>query len=264
MMSRLKASDLHVSYGDEPIVKGVSLEVANGELVAVVGPNGCGKTTLLRSLSRTLKPAKGAVYLDEREIFHFSGRELAREMAVVPQDGDVAFEFTVLETVLMGRSPHLGRFSIEGSHDLDIAREAMAQTSTLHIAERPVNHLSGGERQRVIIARALAQQPQVILLDEPTSHLDINFQVEVLELIKRLTREKGIAALAVLHDLNLAAHYCDRMILMKDGKIHCAGEPEDVLTADNVRQVYGVEVWIRNHPVSGQPYIIYGVNGPDV
>jgi iron complex transport system ATP-binding protein len=261
MMSKLKASHLHISYGDEAIVKGVSLEVANGELVAVVGPNGCGKTTLLRSLSRTLKPAKGAIYIDELDIFHFSGRELAREMAVVPQDGEVAFEFTVLETVLMGRSPHLGRFSLEGAHDLDIAREAMAQTSTLHIAERPVNALSGGERQRVIIARALAQQPQVILLDEPTSHLDINFQVEILELIRRLTREKGIAALAVLHDLNLAAHYCDRMILMKDGKIHSSGIPDDVLTAENVREVYGVEVWVKKHPAYGRPYVIFGVSG---
>jgi iron complex transport system ATP-binding protein len=258
--TKLKASDIHVSYGDEPIVKGVSFEVANGELVAVVGPNGCGKTTLLRSLSRTLKPSKGAVYLDEREILRLSGRELAREMAVVPQDGEVAFEFTALETVLMGRSPHLGRFSLEGAHDLDIAKEAMVQTSTLHIANRPVNTLSGGERQRVIIARALAQEPQVILLDEPTSHLDINFQVEILDLIRRLTREKGIAALAVLHDLNLAAHYCDRMILMKNGKVHCAGTPDDVLTAENVRQVYGVEVWVKKHPAYGRPYVIFGVS----
>ncbi|MDO8586535.1 MAG: heme ABC transporter ATP-binding protein [Armatimonadota bacterium] len=262
MSAKLKISDLEVSYGLEPVVRGVSFDLKNGELVAVVGPNGSGKTTLLRALSRTIKPSKGAVYLDERDIFRFSSRELAREMAVVPQDSEVGFEFTALEIVLMGRSPHLGRFSLEGERDLEIAREAMEQTATLDIADRAVNTLSGGERQRVIIARALAQQPRVILLDEPTSHLDINFQVEILELIRRLVREKQIAALAVLHDLNLAAHYCDWMILLKDGRVHAAGEPEDVLTADNVRQVYGVEVWVRKHPAYGRPYIISGVSAP--
>lgn len=260
MTIKLKASDIHVSYGTEPIVKGVSFEVQVGELVAVVGPNGCGKTTLLRSLSRTLRPTSGAVYLDEREIFRLSTRQLAREMAVVPQDSEAGIEFTALETVLMGRSPHLGRFSLESDSDMEIAREAMEQTATLEIADRPVVTLSGGERQRVIIARALAQQPQIILLDEPTSHLDINFQVEILELVRRLTREKEIAALAVLHDLNLAAHYCDRMILLRDGKIHASGRPEDVLTADNVREVYGAEVWVRKHPAYGKPYVIFGVN----
>ncbi|MDO8682269.1 MAG: heme ABC transporter ATP-binding protein [Armatimonadota bacterium] len=259
MTTKLKVNDVEVSYGDTKVVRGVTFEIGKGDFVAVVGPNGSGKTTLLRAMSRALKPSKGAVYLDEREIFHFHGRTLAQQMAVVPQDSEAAFEFTALEIVLMGRSPHLGRFALEGAHDLEIAREAMSKTRTLYLAERPVTTLSGGERQRVIIARALAQQPEIILLDEPTSHLDINFQVEILEMIHRLAREKQIAALAVLHDLNLAAQYCDRMILLKDGLIHSMGEPEEVLTPDNIREVYGVEVWIQKHPVSAKPYVIYGV-----
>jgi len=260
MPTKLKVSDIEVSYGDGPVINGVSFEVGKGDFVAVVGPNGSGKTTLLRALSHALRPVRGAVYLDEREIVGLSGRALAREMAVVPQESSVAFEFTALEIVLMGRSPHLGRFAIEGSHDLDIATEAMEQTRTLHVADRPLNTLSGGERQRVIIARALAQQAEVILLDEPTSHLDINFQVEILELVRRLTKEKGITVLAVLHDLNLSAQYCDWMMLLRDGRIHAAGSPEETLTADNVREVYGAEVWVRRHPATGRPYVISGVS----
>ena len=261
MTTKLKVSDIEVSYGDMPIVRGVSFEVAAGDFVAIVGPNGSGKTTLLRALSRALRPAKGAVYLDEREVYGLSSRALAREMAVVPQETNIAFEFTALEVVLMGRSPHLGRFSIEGPRDLEIAREAMTQTDTLHIANRPINELSGGERQRVIIARALAQQPEVILLDEPTSHLDINYQVEVLELVRRLSREKQITVLAVLHDLNLSAQYCDWMMMLRDGEIYAAGKPQDALTADNVRAVYGADVWVRKHPATGRPYVISGVSG---
>ena len=261
MTTKLKVSDIEVSYGDMPVVKGVSFEVAAGDFVAIVGPNGSGKTTLLRALSRALRPAKGAVYLDEREVYGLSSRELAREMAIVPQETNIAFEFTALEVVLMGRSPHLGRFSIEGPRDLEIATEAMAQTDTLHIADRPINALSGGERQRVIIARALAQQPDIILLDEPTSHLDINYQVEVLELVRRLSREKGITVLAVLHDLNLAAQYCDWMMMLRDGEIYAVGKPEDALTVDNVHAVYGADVWVRKHPATHRPYVISGVSG---
>lgn len=260
MTTKLQISNLEVGYGDAPIVRGVSFDVPSGEFVALIGPNGSGKTTLLRSLSRSLHPSKGTVLLDGKDVARISGRDLARRMAMVPQDTSVTFEFTALEVVLMGRSPYLGRFAVEGHKDLEIAQQAMAQTSTLHIADRPINELSGGERQRVIIARALAQEPDVILLDEPTSHLDINYQVEALELIHRLTREKQITAIAALHDLNLSAQYCDRLIFLKNGDIYASGMPEDVLTTENVREVYGAEVWVRKHPTSGRPYVISGVN----
>lgn len=261
-MLRLKLDDVEIKYDATPIVSGVTLEIAAGEFVGVIGPNGSGKTTMLRAVAKILKPSRGAVILDGRDLAHLSAKELAREIAVVPQDTTVAFDFTCLEVVLMGRNPHLGRFQIEGHHDLEIAEQSMRQTDTWHLASRPINALSGGERQRVIVARALAQQARTILLDEPTSHLDINYQFEILDLIRQLNRDSGLTVLAVLHDLNLAASYCDRLVMIGGGKIQAVGTPEEVLTAENVRRVYGAEVWVRRHPTSGRPYVISGVRGP--
>jgi iron complex transport system ATP-binding protein len=253
-------NDLTVGYDAAPVLSGVTIDIAGGEFVGIIGPNGSGKTTLLRTVSRVLKPSSGAALIDGKNVFEVSPRELAREVGVVPQETAPAFDFTVREIVMMGRAPHLKRFQMEGTRDLAIAEESMRQTGTLELADRQFAALSGGERQRVVVARALAQQPRVILLDEPTSHLDINYQFEILGLIRRLNRDRGITVLAVLHDLNLAAHYCDRLVMVGEGKIQAVGAPADVLTSQNVKHVYGVDVLVQKHPTSGRPYVIAGVD----
>ncbi|HBT46271.1 MAG TPA: heme ABC transporter ATP-binding protein [Peptococcaceae bacterium] len=241
------------SYGAVPALGGITFQVRPGEMVAVIGPNGSGKSTLIKCLNRALRPRVGAVYLDGRDLWDYSLRETARRMAVVPQETVVEFDFTVAEIVLMGRQPHLsGLFRREGRRDLAAAREAMELTSTLHLAERLVSSLSGGERQRVIIARALAQEPEVLLLDEPTSHLDITYQVEILDLLTYLNRLKNISIIAVIHDLNLAAQYFPRVILLSGGRIVDVGPPERVITTPNIRKAYHTEVLLSRHPASGR------------
>jgi iron complex transport system ATP-binding protein len=234
----------------------VTFSIDARELVGLLGPNGSGKTTLLKAISRALRPKVGAVYLNEEEVYRMKGREVAKNVAVVPQVGGVGFDLTALDVVLMGRHPHLGRFELEGERDLAVAREAMKMTKVWHLAERRVSELSGGERQRVMIARALAQEPKVLLLDEPTTHLDINCQLEIMDLLREVCVKRGIAALAVLHDLNLASCYCDRLMLMKEGRIVAAGSVEEVLTSKNVREVFGVDVLVKRHPATGAPYVV--------
>ncbi|MCC6442289.1 MAG: ABC transporter ATP-binding protein [Armatimonadetes bacterium] len=252
----LDIQNIACRYNAHPVLEGVSFEVGQGECLGVCGPNGSGKSTLLRVLSRALAPYRGTVLLDRAELLKMNPKTLAQRMAFVPQDTRVEFDFTAWEIVLMGRSPHLGRLQPEGIRDCEIARQAMEQTGTLHLKDRSIQALSGGERQRVLIARALAQQPEVILLDEPTAHLDISFQIEILGLLRRLVRERGITALIVFHDLNLAAQFCDRILLLKEGRIFTLGDAESVLSAEHIRSVYGSRVWIRRNPVTGKPYFI--------
>ena len=256
--------NIHVSYGDAEILSDVSFELGRSEFVVIIGPNGSGKTTLLRSMSRVLSPKSGSITLDGSDIYSISSRDFARRVAVVPQDTYVAFDFSVLEIVLMGRSPRLGRFALESRQDMAIALDALSRTGTLHLQDRHINALSGGERQRVMIARALAQEPDALLLDEPTSHLDISFQFEIMDLVKSLNRERGMAILAVLHDLNLASQYCDRLIMIGQGRVYADGSAEEVITSDNISRVYGAEVWVRRHPVTLRPYVISGVNRSNV
>ncbi|MGQ9454683.1 MAG: ABC transporter ATP-binding protein [Armatimonadota bacterium] len=255
----MRVQNLFAGYDGGAVVRGVSIELAPRDFVGIIGPNGSGKTTLLRSMSRSLKPLSGTVELEGQNAYALSAREFARRVAVVPQDTAVVFDFTVLETVLMGRSPHLGRFSVESARDVGIACEALRLTGVFYLRDRSINALSGGERQRVMIARAIAQEPRVLLLDEPTSHLDISFQFEVMDLLRSLNRDRGITILVILHDLNLASQYCDRLYLMGAGEIQVAGTPEEVVTADNIRRVYGAEVWVRKNPVTQRPYVIAGV-----
>lgn len=259
MSANYTIDGLHAGYSGVAILQGVSIELRESEFAGVIGPNGSGKTTLLRSMSRVLPPMSGSVSLDGRDIYSIPARDFARRVAVVPQDTLVAFDFSVLEIVLMGRSPRLGRFAVEGQRDVDIALEALARTGTAHLKDRQINALSGGERQRVMVARALAQEPEVLLLDEPTSHLDISFQFEIMDLVKSLNRERGMTILAGLHDLNLASQYCDRLILIGQGSVQADGSPDEVITADNIRRVYGAEVWVRKHPATARPYVIAGV-----
>ncbi|MGI9953088.1 ABC transporter ATP-binding protein [Moorellaceae bacterium AZ2] len=244
------------SYSSVPALEGITFRVRPGEMIAVIGPNGSGKSTLIKCLDRALRPQRGAVMLDGRDLWEYSPRETAKRMAVVPQETVTEFDFTVAEVVLMGRQPHLsGLLRRESQRDLAIVREAMELTSILHLAERPVSSLSGGEKQRVIIARALAQEPEVLLLDEPTSHLDITYQLEILDLLEYLNRVKKISIIAVIHDLNLAAQYFPRVILLSGGKIVDLGPPEKVITTPNMKKAYNSEILLSRHPWNGRLFI---------
>jgi len=251
----LRVLGVSFSYGAREVLKGVTLTLRGGEFVGLMGPNGSGKTTLLKVMNSVLRPKKGAVFVNELAVSKLTAKEVAKVFGVVSQEYETSLGFTALDVVLMGRNPHLSRFRGESRRDYEVAFEVMKLTNTLHLAERPFNELSGGEKQRVVIARALAQEPKVLLLDEPTSHLDINNQIEVLELLKRLCKEKEILVVAVIHDFNLAAYYCDKVILMKDGKIYSMGTPPEVLTPSNIEAVFGVKVYVQRHPVTGLPFV---------
>src|SRR5690606_30663322 len=254
---RLQAQGLEVAYeaGGRAVVDGVSLDVAPGEWVGLIGPNGSGKSTLLRALSRVLAPRRGAVWVDHLPIAAYRRDALARRMAVVAQEPLPSFDFTVRDVVAMGRIPHIPPFRSEGARNAAAIARALELTRTDALADRPVGQLSGGERQRVAIARALAQEPRLLLLDEPTAHLDMGCQVEILDLIARLVEEEGLGVLSVLHDLNLAAQYCHRLVLVAQGRVVAAGPPAQVITESNVRDAYGVHVHLSVHPVLGTPWV---------
>jgi iron complex transport system ATP-binding protein len=251
----LDVEAISVSYGASKVLRDITFSVDKGECIGIIGPNGSGKSTLLKALSKILKPSSGKVVICGRDLERYTVKELARHMAVVPQETGIEFDFTCLEIVLMGRNPHMGRFEVEGKKDMDIAREAMVLTNTWHLRDRPFSRISGGERQRVIIARALAQEPSVLLMDEPVSHLDINYQIEILELVERLKEERRIVVIIVFHDLNLAARYCDRLILLSDSSILAAGKPEDVLTQEHIHDAFHANVVVRKHPLTGYMYV---------
>ncbi|MBU2617904.1 MAG: ABC transporter ATP-binding protein, partial [Euryarchaeota archaeon] len=255
MLVTLKIDNIACRYESTPVLEDIELSASGGDFIGVIGPNASGKSTLLRSISRVLRPHMGTVLLNEKDVYALPSKEVARNLAVVPQNSPISFAFTALEIVLMGRTPHLGRFEIESAKDLAIAKRAMELTNTWHLYERPITELSGGERQRVILARALAQEAKVLLLDEPTTHLDINHQIEILNLIKRLNKEEKMIVIAVFHDLNLAALYCDLLVLIHRRKIFSLGSPKKVLTAENIKRVYGAEVLVKRHPVTNSIYV---------
>lgn len=261
MAVNLKILDLACSYGASKVLDSLTFSFESGSFTGIIGPNGSGKSTLLRSISRVLKPTGGAVLLDDQNLYELNAREVAQKMAVVPQETAVNFSFNVEDIIMMGRSPHLGRFQSESKNDFALVNHVMELTNTHHLASRPITAISGGERQRVIVAKALAQEPKIILLDEPTSHLDINHQVEILNLLRRLNREQHLTVVVVFHDLNLAAQYCDSLLLMQQGRICIMGKPEKVLTADNIKEVYGTDVLIRKHPVTGRPAVMLLARG---
>ncbi len=251
----LDVKSICCGYGQTDVLKDVSFSVEKGECIGIIGPNGSGKSTLLKTMSRILKPSSGSVVLLDKRLDQYSSKELARNMAVVPQDANVEFDFSCLDIVAMGRSPHLKRFEFEGKKDTDIVRQSMELTNTWSLRDRPYSQVSGGERQRLTIARALAQQPSVLLLDEPVSHLDIEHQIEVLDLVERLKKDQGIMVVMILHDLNLAARYCDRLILLSGNSILAAGKPDEVLTEPNIACAFHARVLIRKHPLTGYLYV---------
>jgi len=242
---RLRVQGIEFSYNSVPVLKEVAFEAREGEIIGVLGPNGSGKTTLLRCMNRALSPSKGTVLVEERDLGALTRKEIANEMAVVPQNCIITFPFTALEIVMMGRNPSLDRFKREGKEDVEIVRRAMEATSVAGLASRSMNQLSGGERQRVIIARALAQKPKIMLLDEPTLHLDVNHQMEIMELVRDLARREKLTVIMVSHDLNLAARYCDKVILLDGGAVLSAGKVPEVLTQDNVERVFKIRSLVQ-------------------
>jgi cobalamin transport system ATP-binding protein len=252
----LRGSDLSYGYARGRDRRGFSLrevtiDVPRGSLTGLLGPNGCGKTTLLRLLAGILTPESGTVTLNARPLTELSRREIARHIAVVPQETHPAFDYTALEMVLMGRHPHLGLFELEGPHDLRVAHDALVATGTDHLADRAYMTLSGGEKQRVVIAGALAQSSDVLLLDEPTASLDLGYQLDVAALLSQLNRERGVTMLLATHDLNLAASVCDRLVLLREGRVIAQGKTAEVLTASRVREIYGVVADVRHHDRAG-------------
>jgi iron complex transport system ATP-binding protein len=252
----LEVAGIACGYDGADVLSDVTLRLSPGDFVAVAGPNGSGKSTLIRALSRVLRPRLGSALLDGSDLYAIPARRSAQAIAVLPQETSVEFEFSCEEVVLMGRAPHLGRFQTEREEDHRVVREAMERTSTWELRQRPVLELSGGERQRVLLARAFAQEPRILLLDEPTAHLDLSFQVQVLRLVRALRDEKKTAVLASLHDLNLAAAYADRIVLLSKGKIAAAGAPKDVLVEAVLRPIFGPEVTVHSHPDTGAPLIL--------
>ena len=248
----------NISFGYDPatpVVRDVSFTVRTGEFLSLVGPNGSGKTTLLRLLDRIFFPHRGTILLGDQPLAKFSRTAIARRIAFVPQDNSIQFPFTVAEIVLMGRAPHSGGMAFENAHDWDVAREMMRLTDVAGFADQPVTNLSGGERQRVFIARALAQQPEIILMDEPNAHLDIAHQVDMFRIIKRLNTESGLTVLSVSHDLNLAAAYSDRIAMMVGGTLAALGTPAEVLTDARIHEVFRTPVIVDTHPVHGAPRV---------
>jgi iron complex transport system ATP-binding protein len=252
-MLTLRLDGITLSYGSRMVLKDINLEVQPGEIAGVIGPNGSGKSTLIRSIAKTIAPVSGRIFIDGYTIDRMSSSELARIVAVMSQNTKLPDLFTAFELVLMGRTPHLGLFRYESKNDMDIVKKAMDDTNTAHLAFRHVNELSGGEKQRILLARALAQEPSILLLDEPTANLDINNQVETLDLIRRLCRDQKLIVLIALHDLNLAAQYCDRLAILYGGAIYKQGTPEEVVNADIIKTVYGADVLVYPHPVNNLP-----------
>ncbi len=257
----LRATDLSFTYARrrasaQRVLDRVSLEVDRGTVVGLLGPNGSGKTTLLRLVSGVMPPESGSVRIDDRPIEGLTRRELARRIAVVPQETQTTFDFSVSDMVLMGRYPHLGAFELEGAADQAIAREALAATGTADFETRPFATLSGGEKQRVVIASALAQASDMLLLDEPTAALDLGYQFEITALLRRLNVERGTTMIVSTHDLNLAAALCERIVLLKEGRVIAQGSTRDTLTAENIRVLYDVDADVQFHSRAGHLTVV--------
>ena len=253
---KLKIKNISFSYDSVDALKNISFEAEEGEILGIIGPNGSGKTTLLKCINRVLKPKGGVVMLDDMDLSVLNQREIAQKIGVVPQQSFSQFPFTVFDIVLMGRYPYITRFGGEKKEDFEMVEECLNLCGISHLAERLIIEISGGEYQRVIIARALAQNPKVLLLDEPTLHLDINHQIELLELLKSLAKKKNLIIIMVSHDLNLASRFSDKILILKEGKIYRAGLPEEVLTPQIIKEVYGIKVEILRSKITNSLNII--------
>ena len=253
----LEARGLRWSIAGKAVVNDVSIHLRDGECLGVIGPNGCGKSSLLRMLYRVIRPHAGKVHLAGRDVWGMSARGFAQQVAVLTQEFAPAFDMSVEETVMMGRIPHRSAWAGHGARDRDLVRECLSQVGCEALLDRDFTRLSGGEKQRVLLARALAQQPQCLLLDEPTNHLDVRYQHELMALIRGV----GRSALVVLHDLNIAAQYCDRLCLMHHGALVAQGTPDEVLTPANIAAVYGMDAVVDAHPFTAKPRVTFCTRG---
>jgi len=254
-MSIISTENIKFSYAAKTVMEDVSFSIDKAQMVAVIGPNGSGKTTLLKIINGTLFPDTGRMIIDDKETSRWSRKEIARKVAIVPQESAVAFPFYAEEIVIMGRFPHLGNYRFEDKKDYRIVHEAMEKTDTLAFAARRFDELSSGERQRVLIARALAQEPKVLLLDESTVFLDLKHQAQFLALLRQLNAARQLTVIFVTHDINLAAQHADRIILLYSGKIYAIGKAAEVITAANIEEVYDVSVGIDSNPYDGSPRV---------
>lgn len=252
----LHVQNLTAGYGAKKVIHDVNFSVAQGGIVGIIGPNGAGKTTLFRVITRLIKPMAGEVRYCGKDTVRMAARELAKAIAVLPQALALGFDFTVADFVRMGRLPHIGRWQSLQEKDIRIAEEMMRMTEVNGLAGSGITELSGGELQRVLLAQALTQEPELLLLDEPTSHLDIGHQVEIMDLVRKLNREKNLTTIMVLHDLNLAGLYCDELILLSEGKIFAKGAPAEVLTYQNIEAVYKTVVVVKENPITKSPHIL--------
>lgn len=254
-MFAIEINNIEFGYRESLVLKGISFNIEKGEFVSIIGPNGSGKSTLLKTLNNLYIPKNGSISVDREEIDSYKKKDLAKKIAMVPQDTAIDYEFTVEDIVMMGRNPYKGRFQKDTDEDYKIVYEALEMTNTLYLKDRLITEISGGERQRVVIAKALAQKPSIILLDEPTSHLDINHQMDILNLLRRLNKEKGTTIILVIHDINLASRYSDKIVLINHGKIQGIGTPEEVITINNMESTYNMKVAIEKNKYTDAPYL---------
>ena len=248
--SILRTQEISFSYDQETVLRSISINIKSQEFIGVIGPNGSGKSTLLKLLGGVLKPDSGQIFFKGKNYIDYQRKQLAQSITWVPQEHPMVFPFKVSEIVLMGRHPYLSAFTFEGEDDIEIARSAMKQTQTLQFAERGFNEISGGEKQRVVIAGAIAQEPELMILDEPTSALDIKYQIQILNILKTLNENKKTTVVLAMHDLHLASKYCTRLILLDEGKIFKDGKTEEVLQKEHIETVYGLKVHLI-HDQSG-------------
>ncbi len=254
----IEARNLTFAYAEEPVIKNISLDFQTGEFIGVIGPNGSGKSTLLKLIGGILPSPSDTVFFKNRELRQYKKKELAIAIAWIPQEKQMAFSFKVIDIVLMGRHPYLSPLSFEGEDDYRIAQDAMQQTQVAEFAGRSFNEISGGEKQRVMIASAISQKPEVMLLDEPTSALDIKYQMEILNILKRLNEQEGKSLILAMHDLHLASKFCKRLVLLKEGRVFCEGPPGAVLKKEILEEVYEVKVKIFHDDEDGSLLVVPG------
>ena len=252
----IETRDLSFAYRDHPVLDRVGIAAHPGEVVGLIGPNGSGKSTVIRILSGVLEGYGGSARVDGKEVREQPRRNLARLLAVVPQEPTFTFPFTALEIVLLGRHPHLAGSAFESPEDVALAYEALERCGASGLASRTIHELSSGERQRIVFAKTLAQQPSVLLLDEPASFLDVRHQVEIYDIVRELATERGVTVLTVLHDLNLAAEYCDRIYLLREGRVEAGGNTGDVFTYANLTRVFGTEVYVDTNALTGKLLVL--------
>lgn len=257
MSSIMKITDLTIKYDAMIALNKLNLKLEKGKFYCIIGPNGAGKSTLLKSITKNLDNSRDSIFIDGIDIRDLKIKELAKKISVVPQETSIDFDLLGEEIVLMGRIPHLKRLEKEGPRDLEIVKNSMKKTNTLHLKNRSITKMSGGEKQRIIVARALAQEANIMLLDEPVSQLDLHNQIEIMNIVRELVDKEGLTALCVLHDINLAVNYSDEIIIMKEGRLISKGLPEDVINQENIEETYGIKVNIINNPVTKKPFIIH-------